>query len=147
MLKGQVMRSKSQVLVSGLCWRCYFLEKARDHLSQTLDRLKRSHGSRGEIFDKPNKARLRSRDPSTSLSEPLAKARTIKWHRSATLRKLRRAANVGHPRGSANDQLFATNGERHVPVAEISRSNFEFGLTKRTRHGSRGKSEKYFRQD
>jgi hypothetical protein len=58
MLEGQVMRSKSQILVSGLCWRCYFLEKARDHLSQTFEfaLTKRTrHGSRGDqrsIFDK-----------------------------------------------------------------------------------------------
>ena len=31
MLEDQVMRSKSQILVSGLCWRCDFLENARDH--------------------------------------------------------------------------------------------------------------------
>ena len=61
MLEGPVMRSSSEVLVGGLCWRCYFLEKARDHLSQPFAfalTKQTGHGSRGNqtsIFDKIEK--------------------------------------------------------------------------------------------
>ena len=67
MLERQVMRSKSQVLVTGLCWRCYFLKKVRVHPSQTFEfaLTKRTRHGSGEnqisIFDKTEKSMVARR--------------------------------------------------------------------------------------